>query len=228
MDDTLYLRQLRAGRDFAVGDRSAGQMANFVYLVGDKHKRECVVVDPAWDVQGIVDVATRDGMKITAALVTHYHPDHVGGSLFGQLHVEGLTKLLAVNPCPIHCHEAEAFGVRRVTGLAETDLVKHVSGDTIAAGDVAIELLHTPGHTPGSSCFRCRDALVAGDTLFLTSCGRVDLPGGDPAEMQRTLSQRIMALPDDLVLYPGHEYGGQSAPMAWVKKNNPVLQRARG
>lgn len=225
MDDTFYVRQLRAGRDFALGDPAAGQMANFVYLVGDRAKRECVVVDPAWDVRGILDAAKGDGMKVTGALVTHYHPDHVGGSLFGNMHVEGLTTLLALNPCPIHCHEAEAHGVKKVTGLADTDLTRHVGGDKVAAGDVELEFVHTPGHTPGSSCFRCKQALVAGDTLFLTSCGRVDLPGGDPEEMRKSLTQRLMSLPDDLVVYPGHAYGGDSAPLGWVKQNNPMMRR---
>ena len=225
MDDVLYVRQLRAGRDFAVGDKGATSMANFVYLVGDRAKRECVVVDPAWDVRGILDAAKADGMKVTGALVTHYHPDHVGGSLFGKMHVEGLTTLLALNPCPIHCHELEAHGVKVVTGVSDTDLTTHVGGDKVAAGDVELEFIHTPGHTPGSSCFRCKQALVAGDTLFLTSCGRVDLPGGDPEEMRKSLTERLMALPDDLVLYPGHAYGGDSAPLGWVKQNNPMMRR---
>jgi hydroxyacylglutathione hydrolase len=224
VDDTFYLRQLRAGRDFARGDQAAGQMANFVYLVGDKARRECVVVDPAWDVRGIIDAAKTDGMKVTGALVTHYHPDHVGGPMFG-LHVQGLTQLLAENPCAIHVHEAEAEYVKKVTGVSDTDLTKHASGDKVLAGDVEIELLHTPGHTPGSMCFRCRNALIAGDTLFLQGCGRTDLPGGDGPTLMRSLTERLMTLPDDLVLYPGHEYGGTSAPMSWVKQNNPVLRR---
>jgi hydroxyacylglutathione hydrolase len=89
---------------------------------------------------------------------------------------------------------------------------------------VEVELLHTPGHTPGSQCFRVADALVSGDTLFLQGCGRVDLPGGDPDEMYRTLSERLSTLPDDLVLLPGHAYGGESAPLGHVRKTNPSLQ----
>jgi hydroxyacylglutathione hydrolase len=219
----LYLRQLKAGRDFGTGDRVATQMQNFVYLVGDAAKRECLVIDPAWDVDGILRVAEADGMRVVGALCTHYHPDHVGGSMFG-LHVQGLARLLEKNPCPIHVHQAEAHGIRTVTGVS--DLVTHASGDRIAAGDVEVELLHTPGHTPGSSCFRCAGALLAGDTLFLEGCGRVDLPGGDPEEMRRTLSQRLMSLPDDLVLYPGHDYGKKpSAALGDVKRNNPALRR---
>jgi hydroxyacylglutathione hydrolase len=223
MDDRLYLRQLRAGRDFGTNNPAAQQMANFVYLIGDRVTHECLVVDPAWDVDGILAVAKTDDMRVVGALVTHYHPDHIGGSLFGRMEVPGLKRLLEIGPCPIHVHEKEAHGVKVVSGVSDGDLVKHASGDVIKAGDVEVELLHTPGHTPGSSCFRCRQALIAGDTLFLQGCGRVDLPGGDPEEMRRTLQTRLMALPDDLVLYPGHEYGGKSAPLGDVKRDNPAM-----
>jgi hydroxyacylglutathione hydrolase len=226
----LYLRQLLSGRDFAQGDPAATGMQNFVYLVGDRSAGRCLVVDPAWDVQGIVDAAAADGMTIEGALVTHYHPDHVGGEIFG-LNIEGLPQLMKVCPCKVHVHAEEADGVRMVTGLSKSDLVTHGSGDRVQVGDLEIELLHTPGHTPGSQCFRVRasqtsdeGALVAGDTLFLQGCGRVDLPGGDPDEMYRTLSERLSTLPDDLVLLPGHAYGGESAPLGHVRKTNPSLQ----
>jgi hydroxyacylglutathione hydrolase len=220
---TPYLRQLLVGRDVGIGNLPGEQMQNFVYLVGDRDARECLVVDPAWDIQGIVDQAAGDDMKIVGALVTHYHPDHVGGTIFG-LNIEGLSRLMALAPCPVHVHKLEAEGVRKVTGLDETDLVRHESGDRVKAGDLEVELLHTPGHTPGSQCFRAQGALVSGDTLFLQGCGRVDLPGGDPEQMQRTLAERFSTLPDELVLYPGHAYGGESAPMGEVRRKNPVLR----
>ena len=221
----LYLKQLLMGRDVAVGQDAATQMQNFVYLVGDREAGECVVIDPAWDVQGIVDLAAADGMKLVGALATHYHPDHVGGSMFG-MEVQGLSTLMEVNPCKVHAHKLEAPGICKVTGLSRQDLQEHDGGDAISVGGVEIELLHTPGHTPGSSCFRVKKALLAGDTLFLQGCGRVDLPGGDPEEMRRTLSQRLNTISGDTVLYPGHAYGGESAPMEDVRKYNPTLAGA--
>ncbi len=220
---SLYFRQLYAGRDFGRNNPVCGQMQNFVYLIGDTETRECVVVDPAWAVDDIVTVAELDGMKIVGALATHYHPDHVGGTMFGFT-VEGMARLVAKNPCKLHCHDLEAEGIRQVTGLSESDLNRHASGDKVKVGAVEIEWLHTPGHTPGSSCFRLKNALVAGDTLFLQGCGRVDLPGGDPDEMYITLSQRLASLPGDMMLYPGHAYGGMSAPLADVRRLNPYLQ----
>ena len=220
------MRQLLVGRDIGRGDPAGTQMQNFVYLVGDRAKGECVVVDPAWSIGDIAARAAEDGMKITGALVTHYHPDHVGGSMFG-LEVEGLSELMERCPCPVHVHRLEADGVRAVTGLSESDLVRHEGNDRVTVGDVEIELLHTPGHTPGSQCFRVKDALVSGDTLFLQGCGRVDLPGGSAEEMQRTLTQRLATLPDDLTLYPGHAYGGERAPLGEVRLKNPFFSGHR-
>jgi hydroxyacylglutathione hydrolase len=219
---TFYIKQLLVGRDVGRGSIVGRQMQNFVYLVGDRDAGQCVVVDPAWDVPGIVDAALAEGMKIVGALATHYHPDHVGGRLFG-FGIDGLPELMEVSPCKVHAHRLEAQGIRKVTGLSENDIEKHDSGDVIRVGDVEIELLHTPGHTPGSSCFRVKNTLIAGDTLFLQGCGRVDLPGGDPEEMRRTLGQRLARLPDDMELYPGHAYGGEHASLGTVRLTNPFF-----
>ena len=199
-------------------------MQNFVYLVGDRDAGECLVIDPAWDVRDIVRVAGEDDMRIVGALATHYHPDHIGGEMFG-FSVEGLPTLMEVNPCPVHLHKAEADGVKLVTGLSDSDLELHESNDRVTVGEIEVELLHTPGHTPGSACFRVKQALLAGDTLFLQGCGRVDLPGGDPDEMNRTLTQRLSTLPDDMELYPGHAYGGEHASLGVVRQTNPVLRK---
>ncbi len=204
--DTFYFRQLLAGRQVATDHAAAGQMANFMYLVGDPSRREALVVDPAWDVHGLLDVAEQDGYRVVGALVTHYHPDHVGGDLFG-LEIEGLAALQERVDVPIYVNEHEADGVAKVTGVAPADLRKMSGGDTFQLGDVEIRFLHTPGHTPGSQCFLIGDRLVAGDTLFVQGCGRVDLPGGDPDAMYASLTQKLAKLPPGTVLYPGHHYG---------------------
>ncbi len=103
-------------------------------------------------------------------------------------------------------------------------MVGHHGGDRVRVGDVEIELLHTPGHTPGSQCFLVDGMLVAGDTLFLEGCGRTDLPGADPAAMYDSL-QRLAGLPDDTVVYPGHRYSIASAgTLAAVKESNMVFK----
>lgn len=202
----LYFRQLLAGREFGQDDPTATQMANFVYAVGDEETREAVLVDPAWDIPGLLQVLEADDMKLTGVLATHYHPDHIGGEMFG-FRVPGLPTLLESCSVPIHVQELEADGVHQVTQISKSDLTKHRGGDTVRVGNIDIQILHTPGHTPGSQCFLVENRLVAGDTLFVQGCGRVDLPGGDVDEMYRTLTQKLGKLSPDTVLYPGHHYG---------------------
>lgn len=222
--DRLYIRQLLAGRDVATADPLARQMVNFVYLIGDRATGEAVVVDPAYDVQGVLDVAAADGMRVTGALATHYHPDHVGGDMMG-FQIIGVRELLARNPVPVHVQRDEAPWVQRVTGAGQSDLVAHDSGDVVHAGGVPIELIHTPGHTPGSQCFLVDGRyLVSGDTLFLEGCGRTDLPGGDPALMYESLTQKLAKVPDDAVVLPGHLYSAEpSATMGETRKWNYVF-----
>jgi glyoxylase-like metal-dependent hydrolase (beta-lactamase superfamily II) len=204
--ENLYFRQLLAGRQVATTDPTASQMANFMYLIGDPGSREALLVDPAWDVDGLVDQAEADGYRLVGALVTHYHPDHVGGDLFG-LRVQGLARLLERQGVPVYVNKHEADGLKVVTGVSDSDLRKVDDGDTLDLGEHRIRFLHTPGHTPGSQCFLIGDRLVAGDTLFVQGCGRVDLPGGDPEAMYHTLTGKLAKLPEDTVLYPGHHYG---------------------
>jgi len=206
-----------------------GQMQNLSYLVGSQSTREALLVDPAWSVDGLLDQAEADGMKVVGALVTHYHQDHVGGSIFG-MEIEGLARLLAREPVPIHVNAQEADGLIKVTGVSESDLVRREGGDAIEIGSIRVRLLHTPGHTPGSQCFLLEEAnrpgaLVSGDTLFLGSCGRVDLPGADPEDMYRSLNQILRALPDDTLIYPGHLYSPEAVgSMGEQKRVNPFLR----
>ena len=235
----LVLEQLLAGRDFARGDTAAAQMVNFVYLIADDATRQAVLVDPAWDVTGLIERVEREGYTLTGALATHYHPDHVGGEIWG-LEIDGLAQLATLRPkARFHVHAAEAEGVAQMTGVPARDLVQHQGGDRLDLGPVRIEFVHTPGHTPGSECFLVSDptlakgtpgsaeapALVSGDTLFVGGCGRVDLPGSDPDEMYRTLTQRLAKLPDTAVLYPGHAYGPTpTSTLAGEKAHNPYLR----
>jgi glyoxylase-like metal-dependent hydrolase (beta-lactamase superfamily II) len=225
-DQRLYFRQLLAGRDFAVDDQIARQMVNFVYLVGDRETGEAMIIDPAYGVRELVEIAGSDGLNVVGALVTHYHPDHVGGSMMGW-EIEGVAALLGLEgvDAPIHVNRAEARGVQNVTGASESDLVLHEGGDVVHVGAVPITLVHTPGHTPGSQCFLVDGRLVAGDTLFLEGCGRTDLPGGDPDEMYRSLTQRLASVPDDTMLYPGHQYSPDpSATMGATRATNYVFR----
>jgi glyoxylase-like metal-dependent hydrolase (beta-lactamase superfamily II) len=223
MADRLYFRQLLSGRDFAVGDPLAGQMVNFAYLIGDREAGAAVMVDPAYRVGDLLDVLARDGLQLSGVLVSHHHPDHVGGSMMGYS-IEGVGQLLERVDVPVHVHRDEADSVRRTTGVALADLVGHDSGDVVQVGAVSVELLHTPGHTPGSQCFMVDGMLVSGDTLFLEGCGRTDLPGSDSEAMYESL-QHLAALPDETAIFPGHRYSPQSAAtLSIVKETNYVFK----
>src|SRR2546426_1877400 len=211
-DGGIYLKQLELG-----------PMQNFVYLVGDPVVRECVVVDPAWEIDTIVDTAARDDMRLVGALVTHTHQDHVGGSLasWGMPgRIPGVEELLAKARAKIYVHKAER---EFLPGLG-SDLVKVDNHDTLAVGRLTLTFLHTPGHTPGSQCFLVDGRLISGDTLFIGSCGRTDLPGSDPKEMYYSLTQRLAALPDDTLLFPGHNYGGPSSTLRAEEGHDPILR----
>ncbi|MDE0177179.1 MAG: MBL fold metallo-hydrolase [Gammaproteobacteria bacterium] len=199
-----------------------GPMANFTYIVGSRSTREVAVVDPAWDIGGLLNHLAKRDYTLTAALATHYHPDHIGGGMGGRS-IAGVTELLAKNPVKVYAHREEAGGVKRVTGISDSDMVKVDSGDKLSVGPIEVEFLHTPGHTPGSQCFRIKNTLVSGDTLFIDGCGRVDLPGSDTEQMYHSL-QKLKALPDDTLLLPGHNYSNvPNATMAETKQVNTYL-----
>lgn len=221
--DRLYFRQLLSGRDFAVGDQMATQMVNFAYVLGDREAGTAVLVDPAYAVGELVDLVEADGLRVVGALATHHHPDHIGGTMMGWS-LEGVAELLGRTSCPIHVHRDEAEYVQRVTGVSTTDLAVHDSGDVVDVGAVRIELLHTPGHTPGSQCFLVDGMLISGDTLFLEGCGRTDFPGSDPGAMYDSLS-RLASLPADTVVFPGHRYSmPSSATMGAITEMNYVYR----
>ncbi len=198
-------------------------MVNFVYLIGDRAAGSCLIVDPAYAVRELLDIAAADDMSVVGALATHYHADHIGGKMMG-FELEGIRELLAIQGMKIHIQEAESTYVRKVTGVSESDLALHQPGDTVMVGDISIDLVHTPGHTPGSQCFLVDGRLVAGDTLFLEGCGRTDLPGSNPEHMYESLA-KLATLPDDTVVYPGHRYSvPSSGTMAAVRDTNYVFR----
>ena len=209
-------------RELIIEQIEIGPMQNFTYIVGSRATREVAIVDPAWDVEGLIKHINERGYTLTGALVTHYHPDHIGGS-FGNNTVVGLAELMAINPVKVYVHNDEADGVIKVTGLSENDLTRVNSGDHLKIGDVEVEFLHTPGHTPGSQCFRIKNTLVSGDTLFINGCGRVDLPGSNSEDMYHSL-RKLCDLPEDTLLLPGHNYGHiPNATMAETKAQNTYL-----
>ncbi len=188
-----------------------GPMENFVYLLHDHDSDTAAIVDPAWEVDEMLALASRKGIRITDILLTHSHHDHVNG----------IERVLEQTDAQIHLLKAEA----RFWGRNLVRPTLHHGGDIIKIGDTEISILHTPGHTPGSACFHLGGDLIAGDTLFVFGCGRCDLSGGDPEEMYRTLKRIRSDLPGDTILHPGHNYSPShpTATMASQYQGNPFL-----
>lgn len=216
MSEGIYLRQLEIG-----------PMANYVYLIGDPQTREAVIVDPAWDVPAILDILDQDDMKLVGALATHFHPDHIGGSMMGE-QIPGVPDLLARRPVKIYVHKEEASYVKQVLGMETSDFIKVDGETTVDVGRIPVRIIHTPGHTPGSICFLVEGNLVSGDTLFIGACGRVDLPGASAEDLYYSLTTKLKKLPDETTLLPGHNYAAAStSTIANEKKTNPFMRFER-
>ena len=209
----LYLRQAQIG-----------PMANYVYILGDPVSRKVAVVDPAWDTDAICDFVEKEGYEIDKILITHYHQDHLGGHMMGQS-IEGSAEMLKRVKAKVYVNKHETEGTKRVAGLSDSDLVKVDAGDVFKVGDIDVKFLHTPGHTPGSQCFLAAGNLIAGDTLFINSCGRVDLPGSDPEAMYYSLNQTLKSLDDSTVVYPGHAYSNESSSTIGKQKRTNMYLR---
>ncbi len=221
---TLVFRQLLSGRDFALGNPIAAQMANFAYLIGDRDSGEAILVDPAYDADGLLAVVEEEGLHLTGVIGTHYHADHVGGKMMG-FDVVGIAELLARQDVPIHLQKPEVEFVTKVTGVGADQLVGHDPGDQLFVGNIPLSLVHTPGHTPGSQCILVEDQLVSGDTLFIDGCGRTDLPGGDAETLYHSLTSGLSAIDDHVMLCPGHAYSPlPTQSMGDTRANNMVLQ----
>ena len=200
-------------------------MMNFVYLIGCAKTREAAVVDPAWDVPALLELARKSDLKITSILLTHGHPDHMNG----------LEDLLKATDARVYVHTDETGFMKEVAAFFGMSIdfmhrrsanFKPVSDrDRATVGKLQVEFLHTPGHTPGSQCFLVKGNLISGDTLFINACGRVDLPGGDPEKMWHSLTHKLTTLPDETILFPGHNYADHpTATMGEQKKDNPYLR----
>ncbi len=198
-----------AGAEPRLVQIQAGPMANFVYVLADSATRKAWVVDPAWEPLAVVRIAQEQGYEVVGVLATHFHQDHIGGDIFGQ-HVPGVRELRAEFDVPMLIHEAEAERGAEMAGCPPDRVEAFHDGDILELGDLRVEVLHTPGHSPGSCCFRTGSHVLTADTLFVQGIGRIDLPHSDVDAMYHSL-QRLKALPPDLAIYPGHDYGPESS-----------------
>ncbi len=198
MIKNLYIQQLELG-----------SMANFSYLVGDKSSGEAAVVDPNDDTPAIEAAAAKAGLKVISILLTHGHFDHTGGLKYYSNRLK-LPAYLSDNESMLYVPSCKTL--QRFTDHA-----------TISVGNLKIECLHTPGHTPGCTCYLLEGNLFTGDTLFVEAIGRTDLPGGSAPALFQSL-QKIKQLPGDTMVWPGHNYGDTTCGRLQIlKTENPYL-----
>ncbi|MEE8180428.1 MAG: MBL fold metallo-hydrolase [Nitrosopumilaceae archaeon] len=183
-----------------------GGMQNFSYILEDEETEEAIIIDPSWDLKNIEQAIKRNDLKIKYIVNTHHHFDHTLGN-------EAMAKLTGAK---IIQHEASELK----HDLTVTD------GDKITFGDSELSIIHTPGHSKDGICLVGDGKIFSGDTLFVGNCGRVDLPGGSSKELYRSLFEIISNLDDNLVLYPGHNYGPTpTSTLGKEKATNFVMQK---
>ena len=180
------------------------------YLVWEENSPTCVVIDPGYEPDTILVEAKKLGKEITAVLLTHGHFDHVGA----------VRELAAETGCPVYLHEAELSMPPQMTAGPLFYTNTYGEGDFVEAAGLSFKVLHTPGHTPGSVCLLCENAMFSGDTLFWGSCGRTDLPGGSWATIRKSLL-RLADLSGDYNVYPGH---GDATTLSFERKMNPYMR----
>ncbi len=183
-----------------------GQMQNFTYVVYDESTRECIIIDPSWDLEKIMDVLKNKSLKPIYIVNTHHHFDHTTGN-------EQLSKDAGVQ---IIQHEASQLPHE----ISVSD------GDEIKFGNSSLRVLHTPGHSKDSICLIGDGKIFSGDTLFVGSCGRIDLEGGSASEIYDSIFDVLYGLDEQLIMYPGHDYGSvKTSTIGDQKRTNPIMRK---
>jgi glyoxylase-like metal-dependent hydrolase (beta-lactamase superfamily II) len=212
-----------------------GPWENLVYLIEDRASGAAAVVDPAWEVERITRAVQQRRLTLTDVLLTHGHDDHVNGlaelldwcgTRAPRVHLAAEEAVFwrgaASAELPLRRPPQRRFEVW--SALPDAPLTTHEDGAGIALGDTRIEMIHTPGHSPGSVCYRVDGSLITGDTLFVYGCGRCDLDGSDPRRMFHSLQRLKERIPDEMVVLPGHQYAAQpSTTMGEQRRANPFL-----
>ena len=180
------------------------------YIVHADGEKKCCIIDPGYQPRAILNKVAALGLQVEAILLTHGHFDHVGA----------VRDIAAETGCPVYIHPEELSLPASITAGPLYYTHTYKEGDRLHLAGLDLSVLHTPGHTPGSVCLRCGNALFSGDTLFAGSCGRTDFPGGSFATIYASL-KRLTGMEESLQVFPGH---GESTTLAREKQYNPYMR----
>ena len=182
-----------------------GPMKNLAYIISDNETKKAAIVDPAWEIEKILDITKRNNLNIIYIINTHSHSDHISGN--EEIIKQTNAKLISYYKSP------------RKPDIPISE------NDEITLGKTKMKFIHTPGHCPDSICIIIGNKILTGDTLFVGNCGRIDLPGGNIDELYTSLFTKIYKLDDKLEVYPGHDYGEKPfSTIEYEKKHNYVLE----
>jgi len=207
-----------------VEQQMVGMMGVCCYILSCENTSKAAIVDPGGDEQKILDRVSELGLDVVYIIATHGHPDHVCGN----------RTLKEATGAEIVMHEADDdffsqsqvqsyFSMLGLEASPPTDL-RVKEGDTISFGDVSLQVIHTPGHTPGGMCLYTKPDLITGDTLFVGGIGRTDFPGGSHQELISSIREKLLVLPPDTVVWPGHGYGGSRSTIEEERTSNPFIR----
>ena len=180
------------------------------YLCWGEGSESVLVIDPGYNPETVLAEVSRLGKTVAAILLTHGHFDHVGG----------VKEIAAETDCPVYLHENELSQPPTMTAGPLYYTHTYGEGDRLTLANLTLQVLHTPGHTPGSVCLICEDVIFSGDTLFAGSCGRTDFPGSDPKEMVLSL-RKLAALPGEYDVFPGH---AEATTLSYEREHNPYMR----
>lgn len=198
------------------------QMATFCYIIGDEETKTCALIDPAFQTGMILEEAEKRGYAVTHLINTHCHSDHTAGN----------AAVMKATDAKLHIHELDAARMKSFlnrtfsrllggNGSPQPDVLLN-DGDDVVVGKTVLSVLHTPGHTPGGISLYGQGNVFTGDTLFVGAVGRTDLPGGSYDVLVKSVREKIYTLPDDTVVWPGHDYGvSPSSTVVREKTTNP-------
>lgn len=212
--DSFFFRQIEVGAH-----------AVFAYMIGDLVSHEAIVVDPADDVDELIALADRNGLKITRVVNTHGHVDHIMGN----------AEMQEKTGASIWIHEAEAGYLEKIGefwlemfSARKSPPADHLlaDGDLVQVGGQSLRVIHTPGHTPGGICLYLpeREICLTGDTLFVGSVGRVDGPRSSGSQLLDSIRTKLLVLPENTEIFPGHDYGtSRTSTIGRERQSNPFL-----